>query len=151
MFKMMIVPIIEYCDIIYEGTSAGNLDKIDKLFKQGLRICVKNRQPIVKKINELQQICHLCTLPIRRKVHLRNLMYKRLGNIDLINRGNIRTRLHDAIVFTTYKPNSEKSRQNVIYRGALEWNKLNKEQRLLANFKSFKSSKRKFMSNLLRR
>ena len=78
-------------------------------------------------------------------------MYKQQGNIDLINRRNIRTRLHDAIVFTLYKPNSEKSRRNVIYRGALEWNSLNKEQRLLANFKSFKSSQKKFMSNLLRR
>ena len=54
----------------------------------------------------------------------------------MINRRNIRTRLHDAIVFKLYKPNNEKSRQNVIYRGALEWNKLNKEQRLLANYKS---------------
>ena len=59
-------------------------------------------------------------------------MYKQQGNIDLINRRNIRTRLHAAIVFKFYKPNSEKSRQNVIYRGAIEWNKLGKEQRLLA-------------------
>ena len=77
-------------------------------------------------------------------------MYKQQSNIDLVNRrNNIRTRLHDAIVFLFYKPNSEKSRQNVIYRGALEWNNLNKE--LLANFKSFKSIQKKFMSNLLRR
>ena len=84
-------------------------------------------------------------------VHLRNFMYKQQGNTDLINRRNIRTRLHDAIVFNLYKPNSEKSRQNVIYRGALEWNKLGKEQKLLANFKSFKSSQKRFMSDILRR
>ena len=126
-----------------------NLDKIDELFKQGLRICVRNRNPVIKNDEELQYICQLCTLQIRRKVHLRNFMYKQQSNIDLVNRRNIRTRLHDAIVFLFYKPNSEKSRQNVIYRGALEWNNLNKE--LLANFKSFKSIQKKFMSNLLRR
>ena len=149
LFKTMILPIMEYCDIIYEGTSVKNLDKIDKLFKQGLRICVRNRFPIVKNYNELQNICQLCNLNTRRKVHLRNCMYKQQDNLDLINRRNIRTRLHDAIVFMFYKPNSEKSRQNVIYRGALEWNKLNKEQKLLANFKSFKNSQKRFMSNLL--
>ena len=150
LFKTMILPVIEYCDIIYEGTSMTNLAKIDRLYRQGLKICVRNRLPRVKKFNELQSICQLCTLPIRRKVHLRNFMYKQQGNIDLVNRRKIRTRLHDAIVFKLYKPNSEKSRQNIIYRGALEWNSLNKEQRLLANFKSFKSSQKRFMSNLLR-
>ena len=86
---------MEYCDIIYEGTSAKNLDKIDKLFKQGLRICVRNRIPIVKDFNELQNICNLNT---RRKVLLRNFMYKQQGNLDLINRRIIRTRLHDTII-----------------------------------------------------
>ena len=33
LFKTMILPKMEYCDIIYEGTSVKNLDKIDKLFK----------------------------------------------------------------------------------------------------------------------
>ena len=69
---------------------------------------------------EIQKICKICKLSIRRKVHLRNFMYKQQSDVELINRRNIRTRLHDAIVFKLYKPNNEKSRQNVIYRGALE-------------------------------
>ena len=150
LFKTMILPVIEYCDIIYEVTSANNLNKILKLFKQGLRTCTRNRNPLVTDEIELQKVCTICDLKIRRKVHLRNFMYRQQNNIDLINRRNIRTRLHDAIVFKLYKPSSEKCRQNVIYRGALEWNKLNKEQRLLANFKSFKSGQKKFMGDLLR-
>ena len=150
LFKTMILPILEYCDIIYEGTSVANLTKIDRLFKQGLKTCVRNRVPTITNDIELQNLCQLCNLQIRRKVHLRNFMYKQQGNIELINRRNIRTRLHDAIVFKLYKPNSEKCRQNVIYRGALEWNKLSKELRLLANYKSFKSNQKRFMSNLLR-
>ena len=149
LFKTMILPILEYCDIIYEGTSVKNLGKIDRLFKQGLRTCVRNRIPNCTDEFELQKICKLCKLQIRRRVHLRNFMYKQQSNIDLINRRNIRTRLHDAIVFKLYKPSSEKSRMNVIYRGALEWNKLSKEQRLLATYQSFKSNQKRFMSNLL--
>ena len=137
LFKTMILPIIEYCDIIYEGTSVSNINTIYKLFKQGLRACIRNRNPIVTDDLELKKNCKICNLKIGRQVHLRNFMYKQQNHIELINRRNIRTRLHDAIVFKLYKPSSEKSRQNVIYRGALEWNKLNKEQRLLANYKSF--------------
>ena len=103
----MILPILEYCDIIY--------DKIDKLYKQGMRIRLRNRIPVVKDFEKLQFICQLSTLSIRRKVHLRNFMFKQQGNIDLINMRHISTRLHDAI-FISYKPNSEKSRQNMIYR-----------------------------------
>ena len=127
LFKTMTLPIIEYCDIIYESTSVKNINTIYKLFKQGLRTCLRNRNPIVTDDLELK----------KRQVHLRNFMYKQQNHIELITRRNIRSRLHDAIVFKLYKPSSEKSRQNVIYRGALEWNKLNKEQRLLANYKSF--------------
>ena len=38
-FKMMVLSIMEYGDIIYAGTSARNLDKIEKLFYRGLHIC----------------------------------------------------------------------------------------------------------------
>ena len=34
LFKSMILPIIENCDIVYEGTSKRNLDKIDKLLNK---------------------------------------------------------------------------------------------------------------------
>ena len=40
-FKTMVLSVIEYCDIIYGGTSQGNLSTIDKLFYRGLRICQK--------------------------------------------------------------------------------------------------------------
>ena len=59
LFKSMILPILEYVDIIYEGTSNNNLSKIDKLYKQGMRICVRNRFPVVKDFDELQTICRL--------------------------------------------------------------------------------------------
>ena len=38
-FKTMVLSIVEYGDIIYAGTPKVNLDKIDKLFYRGLRIC----------------------------------------------------------------------------------------------------------------
>ena len=36
----------------------------------------------------------------------------------------VKTRLHNALVFKTYKPNNEKAKANVFYRGAMLWNTL---------------------------
>ena len=44
----MILPVIEYCDIIYEETSAKNLSKING----GLRICIRNHMPQIKRTIE---------------------------------------------------------------------------------------------------
>ena len=32
--------------------------------------------------------------------------------------------MHDAVLFTTKKPNSEKYKKNVLYKGTLSWNSL---------------------------
>ena len=51
-------------------------------------------------------------------------MHKQTHKTELLVRTNVRTRLHTAPVFLTYKPNNEKARQNVLYRGANAWNLL---------------------------
>ena len=50
-----------------------------------------------------------------------------------------RTRLHQAPVFNTYKPNNERAKQNVLYRGAILWNGQSATDGN-KNFKDFKSS-----------
>ena len=47
-FKTMVLSLIEYCDIIYAGTSQGNLSNIDNLFYRGLRICINNQAHLTK-------------------------------------------------------------------------------------------------------
>ena len=42
----------------------------------------------------------------------------------IVNIREIPTRIHDAVLFTTIKPNSEKYKMNVFYKGALAWNSL---------------------------
>ena len=39
-FKTMVLSVIEYCDIIYAGTTQANITKIDNLFYRGLQICI---------------------------------------------------------------------------------------------------------------
>ena len=121
-FKTMVLSVIEYCDIIYAGTSQGNLTKIDHLFYRGLRICTNDHEHNSK--DEMIRNCKVAPLKDRRLSHLLNFMNKEKINEILLKTHQIQTRLNAAPVFAAYKPNNEKAKANVLYRGATEWNKL---------------------------
>ena len=120
----MILSLIEYGNIVYAGTTNKNLDKLDKLFffYRGLRICDGTNAVMSRTL--LRNDCHIDTLGLRRNTHLLLFMHKQTKNKDLIKKTTVRTRLHQAPVFKTYKPNEEKARQNTLYRGACLWNDL---------------------------
>ena len=126
-FKTMILSLIEYGDIIYKGTTAKNLDNISTLFFRGLRICCMTQEKTSK--SDLCQECNISPLETRRDVHLLLFMHKQLYNKDLLSISKYSTRLHQAPVFKIYKPNNEKAKQNIIYRGAVLWNALLAEHR----------------------
>ena len=135
-FKTMILSLIEYGNTVYAGTSNKNLDKLDKLFYRGLRIC-DGTNTMVSRL-QLRNDCHIDELSVRRNRHLLLFMYKQTKNKDLIKKTNVRTRLHQAPVFKTYKPNNEKARQNILYRGTSLWNEQPSNVRNL-DFRAFKS------------
>ena len=135
-FKTMVLSLFEYGDVIFSGTSISNLNKIDRLFYRGLRICLNFNYTLSKE--DLCEECHIDTLCARREVHLLLFMH-RLKNCDnLLKKPVIITRLHQAPVFWYYKPNNEKARLNVFYRGALSWNNLTANVRNL-DFNEFKT------------
>ena len=138
----MVLSVIEYGDTIYSGTSVGNLNKIDKLFYRGLRICMG--QGLVLNKEELCTECSISTLAKRRDIHLLLYMHKQSTNKDLLKPCSINTRLHNAPVFWQYKPINEKARLNVLYRGALLWNGLPANKRNM-NFNDFKKWLKKEM------
>ena len=87
--------------------------------------------------NQLCRDCTIVPLEKRRDVHLLLFMKKQTYKTELLKKTNFRTRLHTAPVFATYKPNNEKAKQNVLYRGANRWNALPSSDRNL-NFNDFK-------------
>ena len=141
----MILSLIEYCDIIYAGTSHGNLSNLDKLFYCGLRICVNDRVHLNR--HELTVNCKVAPLKDRRLSHFIIFMNKEKSNQNLIKTPLVQTRLHMALVFNTYKPNNEKARANIIYRGPIEWNKLPAIERNL-NCDDFKKKQKNYLELL---
>ena len=142
-FKTMVLSLIEYCDIIYAGTTQGNLNDIDKLFYRGLRTCVYTNNRISREV--LCSECKIAPLDKRRLAHLMIFMHKLTDNQTLIRPKKVNTRLHDGPVFNTYKPNNEKSKSSVLYRGAFHWNTLDAKVRNY-NFEQFKGYQKKELS-----
>ena len=70
----MILSVNKYCDIIYAGTSQGNLSKIYKLFYRCLKICLNNNG--VESKAELCKSCKATPLKDRNLDHLLLFMYK---------------------------------------------------------------------------
>ena len=135
-FKTMVLSLLEYCDVLYAGTTQRNLGDIDKLFYRGLRICMYTNNYTSREI--LCNECKIAPLDKRRLAHLLIFMHKQTGNQTLVKKKKANTRLHNGPVFNTYKPNNEKAKANIFYRGAIVWNALEANYRNMS-FEHFKA------------
>ena len=81
----------------------------------------------------------ISTLTKRRDMHLKLFMFKQKLNGEIVNTRQINTRAHDAILFLTIRPNSEKYKVNVYYRGALLWNEMSVKERSIESYDELKS------------
>ena len=121
-YKTIILPVLEYGDTLYDGANLKLTGKLQILQNRCLRTCLMPKQHI--PTIRLHEVCNIAKLNMRRKMHLQLYMYKQKTNLSIVNTRNIATRIHDATIFTTKKPNSEKYKLNVLYKGAMAWNSL---------------------------
>ena len=70
----MVLSLIEYCDIIYAGTTQSNLNDIDKLFYSGLRLCTYTNIKMSRDV--LCKECRVAPLDKRRQSHLLIFIHK---------------------------------------------------------------------------
>ena len=69
----MILSLLEYGDVIFAGTSARNINSIDRLFYRGLRICLNFNFTLSK--DKVCNECCISTLGARRDLHLLLFMH----------------------------------------------------------------------------
>ena len=146
-YQSMVAPLIDYGDIIYAGSTTKNLDKLQSLQNRGLRLCINENQYF--STDQLHSRCNISKLTDRRIFNLRKYMFKQKNNDNLLNQRNIRTRMHDAVVFETCKPVLEKYKKGTIYRGVIEWNGLDVNTRNLESYDEFKFLQKKIMLDKL--
>ena len=135
-YKTMILPLIDYGDILYDGSNRVLLKKIQTLQNRCLRTCVFKNYHI--PVKDLHEICTVSTLNMRRIMHLKLFMFKQRENMNFVNNRKVNTRAHDAILFVTKRPNSEKYKLNVYYKGALLWNEMTVPERSIETYDELK-------------
>ena len=144
-YKTMILPYFDYGDIIFNNANIPNVKKLDKLHIRGLIICFKI-QGIIDDM-DLYNLAKVSNLLSRRTVHLRNYMFKNKNKCEKKLDNTIVTRKNAGPTFKVLKPNNEVYKRNVYYSGAIEWNKLDAEDRNVNEFFIFKRSQKAWLLN----
>ena len=144
-YKSMVIPYLDYGDIIYHCSSIQLLDKLQKLQNRGLRICYGTGTGL--SINEMHARANLSTLYNRRLHHVCNFMYKQQGNHDILDIRDIRTRAHDAVLYTTSRPFCEKYKKNFFYYGPYLWNQLPVREMKIDTYEHFKNVQKQKVYN----
>ena len=147
LYKSVILPILEYGDVIYDGANQKLVNDLQKIQNRILRICTQ-KDHYTSNL-QLHQICKINKLKDRRRMHLKLFMFKQKSNITIVNNRQVRTRAHDAILFTTIKPNNEKYKRNAFYKGAIVWNDLPVVERNIQEYAKFKNVQKKNLLNML--
>ena len=105
-YKTMVLPIVEYGDILYDGANEKLLHELQKAQNRILKIC-NNADRYISTV-QLHNDSKINLLKERRILHLNLFMFKQKHNVNIVNNCDVRTRAHEAQLFTTVKPNNEK-------------------------------------------
>ena len=143
----MIIPYLDYGDVIYGTASQDGLDKLQRLQNRCLKIC--KRVNVRFNTNDLHAVTETPLLKDRRRAHLNNFMYDRLSRHELRDDREIRTRAHDAPLFKAKVPKLEAYKRSVNYSGAVQWNGLSAEMHNMGNKTIFKAKQKSVMLALI--
>ena len=93
LYKSMILPHIDYGDIIYSAANLNQLTKLQRIQNKCLRICLRADPPL--SVKELHRAAGLSSLSEPREHHLLNLTYTRTRNPNYTDNRQITTRAHN--------------------------------------------------------
>ena len=143
-YKSMILPYMDYADVLFVNAKATDLDKLQRLQNRSLKVCLgRDRFFSTERAHREAKVPMLSD---RRRAHTLNFMFKRKSaRPDLLNRREIRTRAHDAPLFNIVVPHCEAFKRCVGYHGATAWNNLNPGVRSTGSYKEFKNIQAKVM------
>ena len=142
-YKSMLLPYLDYADVIFYKSNSSDLDKLQRLQNRCLRICLGyDRKFSTDRVHKQASVPFLAD---RRKSHVLNFMYVRKKKTHLLNNREIRTRAHDAPLFNVSIPRCEAYKRSVSYAGGTEWNNLDPVSRNVNCYLAFKYLQKKNM------
>ena len=142
-YKSMLLPYLDYADVIYHKSNSGDLAKLQRLQNRCLRICLGyDRNFGLERAHKLTSIPFLHD---RRVAHVLNFMFIRKCRPHLINNREVGTRAHDAPLFLVDIPRCEAFKRSVGYHGSVQWNALPPPTRNMDSYLVFKFNMKKEM------
>ena len=147
-YKVMVLPYLDYCDIIYAQGDKSALDKLQRLQNRCLRICLKEGPTSSRAM--LHKNAKIAKLGDRRETHTLNFMCRRTTNPDLVDDREVHTRAHDGLLFKVNKFNLVAYKRSVEYAGVLMWNALPVGLRQVEDPFKFKNLQKKALTDKIK-
>ena len=150
LYQSLVLPHMDYCDIIYSCTSESNLQKLQKIQNCACRILLRADRRA--HVNELHNRLNFLNLKQRRELHLSVECYKQVSNSasSLHHFFKKRTGRNTRTGDTKYEvPNikSAMGRRCFSYRGPVHWNDVAEN---LKNSESVNAYKTSYLNKLMR-
>ena len=139
-YKNMLLPVIEHGDIFLPAATADKRKKLQTLQNKGLR-CALGRDRFTSS-HELHVEAKLLKLKYRRDEHILNYMYSKSFDSTMLKKPRtvgVCTRSQKKKLFKVRKPNTEKYKKSLAYKGPKKWNALPAEVQLSDNRVLFKN------------
>ena len=139
-YKAFILPIMEYGNILYLNSSSKNLNKLQRLQNQCLKISLnldKNTNT-----NMVHKMSNLNYLSERRSLQLIKHMFIRTKNQKFIETANLdRAQTRSCTVPKLHIPKfrSSLAKKSLVYHGSITWNNLNQNIKKITFKKQFNS------------
>ena len=144
-YKNMLLPILEYGDILFTGVTLQHKKRLQVLQNKVLR-CALNEDKDTSTV-DLHKKAKLMKLKYRRQQHLLNFMFdvaKDKGNLKPQNSG-MSTRSSKKALLKSKRPRTERFKKSLAYLGPKRWNALPANLHHAVSKASFKNLTAKLM------
>ena len=128
-YKSLILPFFDYCDVVWAGLNKGLSERFDKLHNRAARIITQSEWDV--RSAKILKMLQWDTLGVRRHHHTAIMMHKIMHNkapeylteaFHLV-RDTTTYNLRDSnLNLALQKPNTENLKKSFSYRGAKLWN-----------------------------
>ena len=141
-YKAMILPLLEYGDVLYGGAGKQTLKKLQVTQNRCLKLALAlpKRTPTTQVHNEGS----IGMLTERRDISVLMQAYERVCDGKLLDSRKLRTRKFDAPVLVVPRYLKDQPKRAVEYRSAVAWNNLPPDIRLAPSKPAFKRRLRSY-------
>ncbi len=156
LYKTLILPYYDYCDVVYHCLSQKDNYTLQKLQNCSLRQILKYDK--LSPVSDMHSICNIEMLDMRRDRHVSHDLYRATHDIAPASIQNMFKYVHDTHSKQTRSHTSELlylprcklefSKRNFKYRGVLYWNPLPENLRHSQSLATFKKHCMSYYSEL---